>query len=147
MYYPYCESWHTALQKVCSTGHKRPSRVQKKSAEGFGWQIRHPVDHRDETWVAWGTEMWQANCLTYQSSESYGTQAIQGDTGGWEAWAGRFSTHRGVTKNRLTHLLYGECKAEHLSWSWNIYIQTDRQRHPKTQKMETVWQKVWQIGI
>lgn len=69
IYQPYCESWRTALQKVCSTVYTRPSRVRKRP------------------------KRWPANCLTYQSSESYGT-VIQQDTGGWKAYKPSGPVHR-----------------------------------------------------
>lgn len=54
---------------------------------------------------------------------------MQEDTGGCEARAGRFSTHREVAKNGMTHLSDRECKAVHLTFIHKV----KRQR----QKMET----------
>lgn len=77
IFHLYCEGRHTVLGLLAKSGIIGPQ----------GWDLRgeRPAS-------------WPANCPTNQSSKSRGTHPVREDTGGWEARAARFSTHREVAK-------------------------------------------------
>lgn len=113
-----------ALQKLCSTGHKRPRREQKERGleELIDKSAILGLKGQDPSSVSW-----PANCLTHQSSRSYGTQPVQEDAAGRPARAGRFiGTRAAVAKTDLTRPSNRERKDEPLHANWqerqNIHV-------------------------
>lgn len=117
IHHPYCENWHTALQEVYSTGHKRPCRVQKKKkkmAGGTAWQISHPwTTGMKPEWrkdLRGGRQTaWHINHPSPMGHKIYRKTQVAERHG----LAG--SVHMEVARNCLTHLSDGECKAKHLT--------------------------------